>query len=102
MIGFPCNQFANQEPESDESMAGACQINFGVTFDLTEIVDVNGDEAHPVYQALKTLAPGALGTKRIKWNFTKFLVMPGAKSVKRYSPTTKPEQIAADIEALIG
>ncbi|MFD2178326.1 glutathione peroxidase [Veronia pacifica] len=101
VIGFPCNQFANQEPETDDSMATACQINFGVSFDLTEKVDVNGADAHPVYQALSSLAPGALGTKSIKWNFTKFLIAPGGKVVKRYSPTTKPENLIKDIEALI-
>lgn len=102
VLGFPCNQFANQEPETNDTMAQVCQVNFGVTFDLAEKINVNGDTAHPLYQALTTLAPGALGSKPIKWNFTKFLITVDGR-VNRYAPTTAPEKLIPDIEeALAG
>jgi glutathione peroxidase len=96
VLGFPCNQFLNQEPESNESMEEACEVNFGVTFQLTEKVEVNGANAHPIFKYLKDQLPGKWG-KPIKWNFTKFLVSPEGKPLKRYGPAYKPEDIEADI-----
>ena len=95
ILGFPSNQFQNQEPESNETMEQSCEINFGVTFQLTEKILVNGKETHPVFQYLKDQLPGKLG-KRIKWNFTKFLISPEGKPVKRYAPTVKPGSIEKD------
>ena len=100
VLGFPCNQFQNQEPESNETMEQACEINFGVTFPLTEKIDVNGNNTHPVFHYLKEMLPGKLG-KRIKWNFTKFLISPEGEPVKRYAPTTKPVAIENDIRELL-
>lgn len=100
VLGFPCNQFNSQEPETNESMQEACEINFGVTFPLTEKVEVNGKNTHPVFEYLK----GNLGSffgKRIKWNFTKFLISTDGKPFKRYAPTTKPGAIERDIKALL-
>jgi glutathione peroxidase len=101
VIGFPCNQFKDQEPETNDSMAGVCEINFGVTFDLAAKVDVNGSNTHAIYQALKNQAPGLLGSKGIKWNFTKFLISPNGEKIVRFAPTTKPEAIKKHIEALL-
>jgi len=92
IIGFPCNQFQNQEPETNESMEQSCEINFGVTFQLTEKILVNGDKTDPIFRYLKDQLPGKLG-KRIKWNFTKFLVSPKGQPVQRYAPTAKPGSI---------
>ena len=100
VLGFPCNQFANQEPETNESIEEVCKINHGVTFQLTEKIDVNGKNTHPIFEYLKGELPGALG-KRIKWNFTKFLITPDGKPYKRYSPTTQPAKIERDILELI-
>ena len=100
VLGFPSDQFLNQEPETNETIVEACRINHGVTFPLFEKIDVNGANTHPVYQYLKSEKGGILGSK-IKWNFTKFLVDREGKVVSRYSPTTKPESIAADIEKLL-
>lgn len=99
ILGFPCDQFGHQEPGSDEDIAAFCNINFGVSFSLFKKTDVNGSQAHPLYVELKNQAPGLLGTKRIKWNFTKFLVSKDGTVVRRYAPTTKPEEIAKDIES---
>ncbi|GAA5194587.1 glutathione peroxidase [Ferrimonas gelatinilytica] len=101
VLGFPCNQFGNQEPGSAAEISDFCQLNYGVNFPLMAKVEVNGDDAHPLYQHLKTEAPGVLGSKGIKWNFTKFLVNRDGEVVKRYAPTTTPKSIAADIEALL-
>lgn len=101
VIGFPCNQFKDQEPETDDNMANACEINFGVTFDLTAKVDVNGDDTHPIYQALKKQAPGVLGSQGIKWNFTKFLISPNGEKIMRFAPTTKPEAIEKHIKVML-
>lgn len=98
IIGFPCDQFKHQEPETDESMASVCELNFGVTFPLTHKVEVNGEQTHPIFQALKIIAPGLLGSKTIKWNFTKFLISPNGEQIKRYAPTTKPQALLADIQ----
>lgn len=99
ILGFPCDQFGHQEPGSDEEIAAFCTINFGVSFSLFKKTDVNGPQTHPMYVELKDQAPGLLGSKRIKWNFTKFLVSKDGTVVKRYAPTTKPEDIAKDIES---
>ncbi|MAQ19347.1 MAG: glutathione peroxidase [Sandaracinus sp.] len=101
VLGFPCNQFGAQEPGSAEEISGFCQKNYGVSFPMHEKIEVNGDGTHPVYSFLKGEKPGFLGTEKIKWNFTKFLVDKQGKVVKRYAPTTKPEAIAGDIEKLL-
>jgi glutathione peroxidase len=98
LIGFPSNQFQKQEPEFNETMEESCKINFGVTFQLTEKIMVNGTETHPIFRYLKDQLPGKLG-KRIKWNFTKFLISPGGIPLKRYSPTVKPTSMEKDILA---
>ena len=97
MLGFPCDQFGGQEPGEDEEIATFCERNFGVTFPLFSKVDVNGDDAHPLFQWLKTEKGGMLGSK-IKWNFTKFLIGKDGRVIKRYASTTKPESLVADIE----
>ncbi len=100
VLGFPCNQFQNQEPETNDSMVEACKVNFGVSFQLSEKIDVNGQQTHPVFAYLKNRLGGLFG-KRIKWNFTKFLVTPEGKPFKRYAPTTKPEMLEQDIQKLL-
>lgn len=101
VLGFPCDQFGHQEPGSDEDIAEFCEVNFGVSFPLLKKVEVNGPNASAVFEQLKEKAPGLLGTKRIKWNFTKFLVNRQGDVVKRYAPTMKPGDIAKDIESLL-
>ncbi|GAA4902146.1 glutathione peroxidase [Ferrimonas pelagia] len=101
VLGFPCNQFGQQEPGDAAAISEFCQLNFGVTFPLMAKVEVNGSGADPLFEYLKKAAPGMLGSKGIKWNFTKFLVDRDGKVVKRYAPTDKPESIAADIKALL-
>lgn len=101
VLGFPCNQFGGQDPGANDEIASFCQLNYGVSFPMMAKVDVNGAQAHPLYQWLVKEAPGILGTKAIKWNFTKFLVGRDGKVVRRYAPTDKPEAIAKDIEALL-
>jgi len=101
VLGFPCNQFGHQERGSEAEIGAFCEKNFGVSFPLFAKIDVNGAEAHPLFRYLKQAAPGVLGTERIKWNFTKFLVNRDGDVVKRYAPQTKPEAIAADIEKLL-
>jgi len=100
ILGFPSNQFLNQEPETNETVEETCRINHGVTFQLTQKIDVNGENTHPVFAWLKEELPGSLG-KMIKWNFTKFLITPEGKPYKRYAPTTKPLKIENDIRKLI-
>jgi glutathione peroxidase-family protein len=100
VIGFPCDQFANQELDDDAAIEEFCRINYGVTFPLTTKVDVNGKDTHPVFVFLKEHTSGLLGSG-IKWNFTKFLVAPDGITVKRYSPKTDPAAMTADIEALL-
>ncbi|WP_193610086.1 glutathione peroxidase [Nocardioides lijunqiniae] len=97
VLGFPCDQFGHQEPGEDDEIAGFCERNFGVTFPLFSKVDVNGADAHPVFEWLRSEKGGLLGSK-IKWNFTKFLVGKDGKVIGRYSPTTAPEKISGDIE----
>lgn len=101
VLGFPCNQFGQQEPGHSGQIQSFCETNFGVSFPLFEKIDVNGSNAHPLYQYLTKVAPGILGTQGIKWNFTKFLVDRSGNVVKRYPPTTKPEDLAKDIQALL-
>jgi glutathione peroxidase len=102
VLGFPCNQFGTQDPGSDGEIAAFCQVNYGVTFPMMSKIDVNGPKADPLYQWLATEAPGLLGTKAIKWNFTKFLVGRDGSVLKRYAPTDTPESLASDIEAALG
>ena len=101
VLGFPCNQFGQQEPGNSNQIQSFCETNFGVSFPLFQKIEVNGTNAHPLYQYLTKAAPGFLGTEGIKWNFTKFLVDRNGKVVKRYPPTTKPEDLAKDIQALL-
>jgi glutathione peroxidase len=102
ILGFPCNQFGKQEPGGSEEIAEFCSVNYGVTFPMFEKIDVNGKDAHPLYQHLKSEARGLLGSEPIKWNFTKFLVNREGEVIERYASTTKPEQLEADIEAALG
>ena len=101
VLGFPCNQFGAQEPGNAEEIASFCKLTYDVSFPLYGKIDVNGDSAAPLYQHLKDEARGLLGSKSIKWNFTKFLVDRSGKVVKRYPPQAKPEDLARDIGALI-
>ncbi len=101
VLGFPCNQFASQDPASDDEIQEFCQLNYGVTFPMFSKVDVNGKGAHPLYQYLKKEAKGLLGSAAIKWNFTKFLINREGQVIKRYGSNDKPESIKADIEALL-
>ena len=101
VIGVPCNQFLAQEPGSADEIAEFCSVNYGVTFPLTEKIEVNGDNADPLYDWLKKEAPGVLGTKAIKWNFTKFLIDRSGEVAGRYGPLTTPDQLRSAIEALL-
>lgn len=101
ILAFPCNQFGKQEKGDDSEIKQFCDLNFNISFPLFSKVDVNGENAHPLFDYMKNEAPGLLGSKSIKWNFTKFLVNNQGKVVKRYSPTTKPADIASDIEAML-
>ncbi len=101
VLGFPCNQFAGQDPASNDEISEFCQLNYGVSFPMFAKIDVNGDSAHPLFKHLKSAAPGLLGSEAIKWNFTKFLVDRNGQVVERYAPTTEPEKIAKDIERLL-
>jgi glutathione peroxidase len=101
VLGFPCNQFGSQDPDSDREIASFCQVNYGVTFPMMSKVDVNGPAAHPLYQWLSSEAPGLLGSKAIKWNFTKFLVGKDGQVIRRYAPTDKPADMAKDVEAAL-
>jgi glutathione peroxidase len=97
ILGFPCNQFANQEPGDEKSIAEGCMINYGVTFPMFAKIDVNGEHAHPIYKYLKNELGGLFGSK-IKWNFTKFLIDENGQPVKRFAPTVKPEKIEKYLE----
>ncbi len=99
VIGFPSNTFA-QEPEANENMAGTCEVNFGVTFTLSEKIEVNGPKTHPIFAYLKEHSSSTLG-KDIKWNFTKFLVSRDGETIKRFAPTTKPEKLRPTLEELL-
>lgn len=101
VLAFPCNQFANQDPAGDREIATFCDIHFGLSFPLMAKVDVNGPTASPLFEWLKREAPGIMGTRAIKWNFTKFLIDRSGKVVRRYAPAVKPRKLARDIEALL-
>ncbi|WP_341908753.1 glutathione peroxidase [Polaromonas sp. YR568] len=101
VLGFPCNQFGGQEPGNDGEIAGFCQVNYGVSFPMMSKIEVNGPGAHPLFQWLTAEAPGLLGSKAVKWNFTKFLVGKDGQVIKRYAPTDKPESLVKDIEAAL-
>jgi glutathione peroxidase len=98
VLGFPSNQFGQQEPGSDTEIAEFCEMNFGVSFPLFSKVDVNGADAHPLFKFLTSTKPGLLGSEGIKWNFTKFLIGKDGSVIDRYAPNTKPEDLAKDIE----
>ena len=98
VLGFPCNQFGAQDPGSNAEIGAFCQKNFGVTFAMMEKIDVNGKDAHPLFQWLKQQAPGLLGSEGVKWNFTKFLIGRDGQVIKRYASLDKPAALAADIE----
>jgi glutathione peroxidase len=98
VLGFPCNQFGHQEPGTEEEIEQFCQVNYGVTFPMFAKVDVNGENAHPLFQYLKEKAPGVFGTKAIKWNFTKFLVDRNGNVVARFASQTKPSELKSEIE----
>lgn len=100
VIGFPCNQFAHQDPGNDSEIESFCRLNYGVTFQIMQKIDVNGDNAHPIFKHLRSKTKGFFGDK-IKWNFTKFLISSDGKSIKRYGPATKPEKLEQDIEKLL-
>ena len=101
VLAFPCNQFGGQEPGTEQEIESFCDLNYQTSFPLFSKIEVNGASSHPLFTHLKSEAPGVLGSKRIKWNFTKFLVNQQGQVVKRYAPSTKPEAIAEDIEALL-
>jgi glutathione peroxidase len=101
VLAFPCNQFGNQEPAGDAEIATFCDIHFGLSFPLMSKVEVNGPGAVPLFEWLKAEAPGVMGTRGIKWNFTKFLIDRQGRVVRRYGPTVKPAKIAGDVEALL-
>lgn len=101
VLGFPCNQFGAQDAGSNDEISDFCQVNYGVSFTMMEKIDVNGTDAHPLYQWLCKEAPGLLGSKSIKWNFTKFLIGKDGTVLKRYAPTDTPKSLAADIDAAL-
>ena len=101
VLGFPCNQFGAQDAGSNDEIADFCQLNYGVSFPMMAKIDVNGSDAHPLYQWLCSEAPGLLGSKAIKWNFTKFLVSKDGQVIQRYAPTDTPQSMADDIEAVL-
>lgn len=101
VLGFPCNQFGGQDPDSNANIQQFCQVNYGVSFPMFAKIEVNGEQAHPLFQYLKQQATGLLGSEMIKWNFTKFLIAKDGTVFKRYAPTTKPEDISNDIEQLL-
>jgi glutathione peroxidase len=101
VLGFPCNQFGHQEPGSESEIESFCQLNYGVTFPMFAKIDVNGANAHPLFVYLTEKAPGILGTKAIKWNFTKFLVDKNGNVISRFAPQTKPSELKQEIEKLL-
>lgn len=100
ILGFPCNQFGNQEPGDEKSIKEGCLINYGVTFPMFSKIDVNGENAHPIFKYLKRQLPGLAGGN-IRWNFTKFVISPDGKPVKRFAPVTKPEKMEPFIQKLL-
>ncbi len=101
VLGFPCNQFGDQDPGDNQDIAEFCQLNYGVSFPMMAKIEVNGAQASPLYQWLSAEAPGLLGSKAIKWNFTKFLVNKDGKVVRRFAPTDTPQSLAPHIEAAL-
>jgi glutathione peroxidase len=101
VLGFPCDQFGHQEPGDEAEIKNFCSLTYDVTFPMFAKIEVNGDNAHPLFKALKRKAPGLLGTQAIKWNFTKFLIDRNRRVVRRYAPSEKPEKLAGDIAALL-
>lgn len=101
VLGFPCNQFAEQDPGANDEILNFCQVNYGVTFPMFDKINVNGANAHPLFEYLKEEAPGSLGLTIVKWNFTKFLVDRDGKVVKRFAPNAEPASLIPDIEALL-
>lgn len=102
ILGFPCDQFAHQEPGNEEEIMSFCSLTYDVSFPMFSKIKVNGDDAHPLYKYLKAEKPGVLGTEAIKWNFTKFLIGTDGEVVRRYAPTVKPEALEKDVAALLG
>ncbi len=101
VLGFPCNQFGSQDPGNDDEISEFCQVNYGVSFPMMSKIEVNGPAAHPLYKWLSSEAPGLLGSKAIKWNFTKFLIGKDGQVIRRYAPLDKPADLAKDIEAAL-
>ena len=101
VLGFPCNQFGRQEPGSESDIEAFCQLNYGVSFPMFAKIDVNGNDADPLFKYLKKSQKGLLGSEKIKWNFTKFLVNRDGKVIARYAPTVKPKDLTKDIEELL-
>jgi len=102
VLGFPSNQFGQQEPGPESEIAEFCEMNYGVTFPMFSKIDVNGEAAHPLFKYLTSTKKGLLGSEAIKWNFTKFLVGRDGRVIKRYAPTDTPESLAKDVEAALG
>jgi glutathione peroxidase len=102
ILGFPCNQFAQQDPGNNSEIEEFCQLNYGVSFPMFAKIDVNGPSTHPLFQYLKKTAPGILGSEKIKWNFTKFLIGRGGNVITRFAPATKPEKIERAILTALG
>lgn len=101
VLGFPCNQFMSQDPGDNDEISQFCSLNYGVDFPMFAKIEVNGPNTHPLYRFLKSEAKGLMGSEKVKWNFTKFLVNQNGQVVKRYPPTSKPEAIRKDIEQLL-
>jgi len=102
ILGFPCNQFLKQDPGTDSEIVEFCSLNYGVTFPMFSKIDVNGADTHPLYSLLKSSAKGLLGSEKIKWNFTKFLVNREGRVINRYASNTEPKDLSADIESCLG
>ncbi|MCI2251591.1 glutathione peroxidase, partial [Bacillus cereus] len=102
ILGFPCNQFGGQEPGTEADITSFCELNYGVNFPMFAKVDVKGDKAHPLYTYMTEQAPGLLGMKAVKWNFTKFLIGKDGKVVGRFAPQTKPVDLEVEIEKVLG
>lgn len=101
VLGFPCNQFLNQDPDDEDAISQFCSLNYGVDFPMFSKIEVNGSGTHPLYQFLKSEAKGLMGSEKVKWNFTKFLVGRDGQVIRRYPPTAKPQEIRKDIEKLL-
>jgi glutathione peroxidase len=102
VLGFPCNQFRSQDPGDEAEIAAFCELNYGVTFPMFSKVEVNGQNTHPLFRQLKEAAPGLLGSRAIKWNFTKFVVRADGEILKRYAPSDSPDAIEDELRSLLG